>query len=168
MEIQIGAEVRNIVSKQSLLKIYQHQFYITKRTFMLQKVLLQSLWLLVFVNDLHKVTKYLDPIIFTDDTNLFYSHENISGEWHIDFHTHSKKIECLQDKNKDNCILEKLPNLYLTVLLISFIFLFFFLFVDYSKKQNQAEKMIYLNQKIRLSTTPQTNKLHMIIHQQLQ
>ena len=43
-------------------------------------MLVQSLWLLVFVNDLHKVTKYLDPIMFTDDTNLFYSHENISGE----------------------------------------------------------------------------------------
>ena len=32
---------------------------------------------LIFVNDLHKVTKYLDPIMFTDGTNLFYSHKNI-------------------------------------------------------------------------------------------
>ena len=30
---------------------------------------------LTFVNDLHKVTKYLDPVIFADDTNLFYSHK---------------------------------------------------------------------------------------------
>ena len=32
---------------------------------------------LIFVNDLHKMIKYLDPIMFTDDTNLFYSHKNI-------------------------------------------------------------------------------------------
>ena len=32
---------------------------------------------LIFVNDLHKVTKYLDPIMFADGTNLFYSHKNI-------------------------------------------------------------------------------------------
>ena len=31
----------------------------------------------VFVNDLHEVKKYLDQIMFADDTNLFYSHENI-------------------------------------------------------------------------------------------
>ena len=37
-------------------------------------------------------------------------------------------------------------------------------FVDYSRKQNQAElEIIYLNNKIRRNTTPKTNKLHLII-----
>ena len=32
---------------------------------------------LIFINDLHKVTKYLDPRMFADNTNPFYSHKNI-------------------------------------------------------------------------------------------
>ena len=31
---------------------------------------------LIFANGLHKVTKYLDPIMFSDNTNLFCSHKN--------------------------------------------------------------------------------------------
>ena len=42
-----------------------------------QGSILGPLLFLIFVNDLHKVTKYLDPIMFADDTNLFYSHKNI-------------------------------------------------------------------------------------------
>ena len=38
---------------------------------------------LIFVNDLHKMTKYLDPIMFADDTNLFYSHKNIKTLFQI-------------------------------------------------------------------------------------
>ena len=38
---------------------------------------------LIFVNDLHKVIKYLDPIMFADDTNLFYSHKNIKTLFQI-------------------------------------------------------------------------------------
>ena len=37
----------------------------------------------IFVNDIHKVTKYLDPIMFADDTNLFYSHESITTLFQI-------------------------------------------------------------------------------------
>ena len=33
--------------------------------------------------DLHKVTKYLDAIMFPDDTNLFYSHKNIKTLFQI-------------------------------------------------------------------------------------
>ena len=36
-----------------------------------QGSILGLLLFLIFVNDLHKVTKYLDPIMFADDTNLF-------------------------------------------------------------------------------------------------
>lgn len=32
--------------------------------------------LLIFVDALHVVTNYLDPIMFAGDTNLFYSHGN--------------------------------------------------------------------------------------------
>ena len=48
-----------------------------------QGSILGPLLFLIFVNDLHKVTKYLDPIMFADDTNLFYSHKNIKTLFQI-------------------------------------------------------------------------------------
>ena len=48
-----------------------------------QGSILGSLLFLIFVNDLHEVTKYLDPITFADDTNLFYSHKNIKTLFQI-------------------------------------------------------------------------------------
>ena len=48
-----------------------------------QDSILRPLLFLIFVNDLHKVTKYLDPIMFADDTNLFWSHENIKTLFQI-------------------------------------------------------------------------------------
>ena len=38
---------------------------------------------LIFANDLHKVTKYLDRIMIVDDTNLFHSHKNIKTLFQI-------------------------------------------------------------------------------------
>ena len=38
---------------------------------------------LIFVNDLHKVTKYLDPIMFVDHRNLFYTHKNIKTVFQV-------------------------------------------------------------------------------------
>ena len=42
-----------------------------------QDSIIGPLFFLIFVNNLHKVTKYLNSTIFADDTNLFYSHKNI-------------------------------------------------------------------------------------------
>ena len=36
-----------------------------------------SLLFLLYVNDLKNATSVLDPIVFADDTNLFYTHSNI-------------------------------------------------------------------------------------------
>ena len=33
--------------------------------------------MIIYVNDLPNATNILDPIMFTDDTNLFYSHHDI-------------------------------------------------------------------------------------------
>ena len=43
----------------------------------------EPLLLLIFVNDLHRVTKYLDSIMFAGDTYLFYSHKNIKTLFQI-------------------------------------------------------------------------------------
>ena len=45
--------------------------------------ILGPLLFLIFVNDLHKVTKYLDPMMFADDANLFCSHKNIKTLFQI-------------------------------------------------------------------------------------
>ena len=42
-----------------------------------QGSILGPLLFLIFINDLSKSTS-LDPIMFADDTNLFYSNENIN------------------------------------------------------------------------------------------
>ena len=47
-----------------------------------QGSILGPLLFLILVNDLHKKTKYLDQIMFTDDTNLF--DENLAWKNHIE------------------------------------------------------------------------------------
>ena len=43
-----------------------------------QGSILGSLLFLIYVNDLCNTLNILDPIMFADDTNLFFSHQNIS------------------------------------------------------------------------------------------
>ena len=67
----------------------------------LQGSILGLLLFLIYINDLHEASNILDSITFADDTNLFYSHQNINDL----FSTVNSVLECINQLFKAN----KLP-----------------------------------------------------------
>ena len=45
-----------------------------------QEPFLGTLLFLIYINDLQFVSDVLDPILFADDTNLFYSHKDFVSQ----------------------------------------------------------------------------------------
>ena len=60
--------------------------------------ILGPLLFLIYINDLHEASNILDSIIFADDTNLFYSHQNINDL----FSTVNSELECINQWFKAN------------------------------------------------------------------
>ena len=65
-----------------------------------QGSILGPLLFLIYVNDLNNASSVLDPIMFADDTNLFYSHKNI----HQLFAKVNEELEKIGDWFKANKI----------------------------------------------------------------
>ena len=63
-----------------------------------QGSILGSLLFLIYIDDHHEVSNILDSIIFADDRNLFYSHQNINDL----FSTVNSELECINRWFKAN------------------------------------------------------------------
>ena len=46
------------------------------------RINIRPILFLIYANDLNRVSGILDPIMFADDTNLFYSHKDIKMLFH--------------------------------------------------------------------------------------
>ena len=64
-----------------------------------QGSILGPLLFLIYVNDLCSASNILDPIMFADDTNVFYSHQNISSLFMTVNNELDKIGECLKPTN---------------------------------------------------------------------
>ena len=76
----------------------------------LQVSILGSLLFLIYVNDLPTVCSILDPIMFADNVNLFFSHKNIK----VLFKTVNEELEkvnelCISNKKYLNSVITLYP-----------------------------------------------------------
>ena len=65
-----------------------------------QGSILGPLSFLVYINDLCSISKVLELILFADDTNIFYSHTDVSYLMEV-VNLELKKITCWFYTNKD-------------------------------------------------------------------
>ena len=63
-----------------------------------QGSILGPLLFLLYVNDLYKASKVLTPIMFADDTNLFYAHKNLN----LLYHTVNSELQKINEWFKAN------------------------------------------------------------------
>jgi len=75
-----------------------------------QGSILGPLLFLLYVNDLYKASKVLTPIMFADDTNLFYAHKNLNVLYHT-VNSELQKINEWFKANKLSLNLKKLLTL---------------------------------------------------------
>ena len=93
-----------------------------------QESLLRPLLFLLYVNDLYQASKVLNPIMFVDDTNLFFSHSDINilfekmnkeltnvSNWFnankLSLNVKKNKFSFFHESSKNNNIPLRLPNL---------------------------------------------------------
>ena len=74
-----------------------------------QGSILGPLLFLIFVNDLKNSTKLLDPIMFADDTNFFYTNKNIK----VLFETVNKELRYVNEWFlANNLLMQEKLNIY--------------------------------------------------------
>ena len=61
-----------------------------------QVSILGPLLFIMYINDLFFITPFSDPIMFVDDTNLFYSHQDIKAI--SSCHSHKKRKDSLETR----------------------------------------------------------------------
>ena len=100
-----------------------------------QVSILGPLLFLLYVNDLHHASKILNPVMFADDTNLFFSHSDINhlfekmnkeltnvSDWFnvnkLSLNVKKAKYSFFHKSSKKDNIRQRLPNLNINELTV--------------------------------------------------